>query len=173
MSKAFLKGILVFTCALITYTTHAQRKYEQMGIIFKIPKDWKITDETPEKNAYSFSCEKEGEMESGVVTFAYIGRDLDMNAFLALCMQNAENSANQSDGKNFAWGADTADVKVGDFMAKQVTYNVDFLGLPFSNKILIFKACGNMVMLNTTEATEDHAKNEKGFDIIMNSLSCK
>lgn len=169
MKQAFLLLLSI----LLMHTAHAQRKYEQMGIQFKIPKDWIITEETPEKNAYSFSCEKEGDTESGSVMFAYIGRELDVNAFLALCMQNAENSANLSEGKNFTWGTDTTDVKVGDFIGKQVTYKVDFLGLPFSNKIIIFKACGNMVMLNTTEADEDHAKNEKGFETIMNSLSCK
>jgi hypothetical protein len=169
MKHAFLLLISI----LVVCTTYAQRKYEQMGIKFKVPKDWIITEETPEKNAYSFCCEKEGDTESGSVMFAYIGRDLDMNAFLALCMQNAENSANLSEGKNFTWGTDTTDVKVGDFIARQVTYKVDILGLAFSNKILVFKACGNMVMLNTTEADEDHAKNEKGFDTIMNSISCK
>lgn len=166
-------AFLLIVSILLIHTAHAQRKYKQMGIQFKIPKEWVINDETPEKNAYSFSCEKEGDTESGIVTFFYIGREIDENAFLALCMQNAENSAIQSEGKNFAWGADTTDVKVGDFIAKQVTYKVDFLGLPFSNKILILKACGNMVMLNTTEADEDHAKNEKGFETIMNSISCK
>lgn len=168
MKQAFL---LLFSI-ILAFNAHAQRKYEQMGIEFRIPKDWIITEETPEKNAYSFSCEKEGDTESGIVTFFYIGRDIDVNSFLALCMQNAENSAKMSEGKNFAWGTDTTDVKVGDFIGKQVTYKVDLLNLPFSNKIIVFKACGNMVMLNTTEADEDHAKNVQGFETIMNSLKC-
>ncbi len=170
---------LLWSClvsVIIFFTTsdaNAQKKHEAMGITFKIPSDWIITDEQPESNAISFSCEKEGENESGSISFAYIGRDLDMNAFLALCMQNAENSANISDGKNFAWGKDTTEVAVGDFVARQVTYTVSFLGLAFSNKILVLKACGNMVMLNTTEADEDHDKNKKGFETIMKTFKCK
>ena len=166
----YLLSVLLF---FIPATADAQKWYEQMGITFKIPSGWIINDEQPEKNAYSFSCEKEGDIESGIVSFAYIGRDLDMNAFLALCMQNAENSSRMSDGKNFTWGKDTTEVKVGDFIARQVTYTVSFMGLAFSNKIMVLKACGNMVMLNSTEADEDHKKNKKGFDTIINSLKCK
>lgn len=171
--KLLCGSLLTFIILFSVSNVNAQKKHEQMGITFKIPSDWIITDEQPESNAVSFSCEKEGDNESGSVSFAYIGRDLDMNAFLALCMQNAENSANISDGKNFAWGKDTTEVPVGDFIARQVTYTVSFLGLAFSNKILVLKACGNMVMLNTTEADEDHKKNIKGFETIMKTFRCK
>lgn len=171
--KLLCRGLFSFIMFVSAGDASAQRKYEQMGITFKIPSGWAITDEQPEKNAISFSCEKEGEVESGIVSFAYIGRDLDMNAFLALCMQNAENSANISEGKDFTWGKDTTEVSVGDFIGRQVSYTVYFLGLAFSNKIIVLKACGNMVMLNTTEADEDHAKNEKGFETIMRTFKCK
>lgn len=169
-----MKHLLLFLAIVISATAlHGQDRYDQMGITFKIPKGWGITDVQPEKNAIYFSCEKQGDNESGIISFIYLGVDADLNAFLQLCMQNAENSASMSEGKDFKWGPDTTDAIIGAYTARKVTYTVSYLGLPFSGSIMVYRGCGNMVMLNPQEADEDRKKNKRGFQQILGSIKCR
>ena len=165
--------LLVFVVLFITLPVIAQRKYQQMGVRFKVPSGWKVGNEQPEKNAIYYSAEKEGELESGLVSFVIIGYEFNINSFLQLCMQNIENSARMNEGTNFSWGNDTSNVKVGDFDARKVDYKVWYDALAFTGSVLVFKGCGNMVMINPQGAEEDAEKNRRGFEYIMSTVRCK
>ena len=114
------KLILVVVLLAFAGPLLAQKKYSQMGVRFKVPSGWKVGNEQPDKNAIYYSAEKEGDLESGLVSFVIIGREFDLNSFLVLCMQNIENSAGMNEGTEFTWGKDTTDVKVVDFTARKV-----------------------------------------------------
>jgi hypothetical protein len=161
-----------FLLLLLSVGAFAQRRSEHMGVKFKVPSGWKVGNEQPDKNAIYYSCEKQGDNESGMISFVLIGREFDLNSFLVLCMQNIENSAGMNDGRNFTW-KDTADVKLDEFMAKKVSYAVTYDSLAFSGSVVVFKGCGNMVMINPQGADEDKAKNEKGFETILGTVKCK
>lgn len=167
------KLILVVVLLAFAGPLLAQKKYSQMGVRFKVPSGWKVGNEQPDKNAIYYSAEKEGDLESGLVSFVIIGREFDLNSFLVLCMQNIENSAGMNEGTEFTWGKDTTDVKVGEFTAKKVNYTVAYDKLPFSGSVLVFKGCGNMIMINPQGATEDEPKNRKGFETILKTVKCK
>jgi hypothetical protein len=128
MKKMFFTAMIMLLCTV----AGAQKRYQKMGLKFKVPSGWKVGNEQPEKNAIYYSAEKQGELESGLVSFIIIGYEFDLNSFLLLCTQNIENSANMNEGKNFAWGKDTSEVKLGDFTAKKLDYSVlrssDFFG---------------------------------------------
>ena len=151
----------------------AQRKYAQMGVRFKVPSGWKVGNEQPEKGAIYYSAEKEGDLESGLVSFVLIGYEFDLNSFLQLCMQNIENSATMNEGTDFTWAADTTEVPVGEFTARKVNYTVMYDKLAFSGSVLVFKGCGNMVMINPQGAIEDEPKNKNGFETILRTVKCK
>jgi hypothetical protein len=151
----------------------AQKKYSQMGVRFKVTSGWKVGNEQPEKGAIYYSAEKEGDLESGLVSFVLIGYEFDLNSFLQLCMQNIENSATMNEGTAFTWAADTTDVPVGEFTARKVNYTVMYDKLAFSGSVLVFKGCGNMVMINPQGAVEDESKNRKGFETILATVKCK
>lgn len=167
------KLLILIAAVLCAGIASAQRKYENMGVRFKVPSGWKVGNEQPDKNAIYYNCEKQGDNESGLVSFVIIGNEFDLNSFLLLCMQNAENSAGMNEGKSFAWGSDTTNVKLAEFDAKKVSYSVAYDALRFSGSIYVFKGCGNMIMINTQGADEDKEKNEDGFETILKTVKCK
>ena len=167
--KPFIRLFLTFSFFFLANAVQAQKaSFDQWGIAFDFPKDWKVTDQEDfGGNNYYLAVEKNGNDASGLFMITITPNKIDLEEHIKSFQENISASIP---------GAKTGAVKSGSFgsyTGAMSDYTFSLLGIDHQAVMYCFYVNDKTVLVVTQEANEDHNENEQGFEQIEKSLRIK
>ena len=166
--KNYLLLLLILIYALSTGCKNkaVQKTFNQYGISFNYPSDWKIDDVTDlDESYYYISVEKTGFNSSGIITIIVIEEEIDLVELITDFQENLSSVI-----YNQLKVEDITETQYGQYAAVYSKYTANMIALPHEGRMYAFSANGKTVYIDEEESVKDKEKNAAGFETIRKTL---
>ncbi len=144
-------------------------QFKKAGFSVTCPEGWKITDKDSSADYYTFSLQKKGMEESGLVAITWINDSADLYMTLSEFRKELQNNIVFKNSDIKFWT--DINSRYGKYETLASEYTAKILKVEFMGILHTFHAKGKTYIVLVQEAKNDMAKNRKGFETIESSFN--
>ena len=168
MKKKLSLIVLALICIISSACSSksSPKQFDQFGISFTYPANWKLNKVDDLGGGYYISLEKSGFSSSGLLVIVVMDEEWDLYEYMTIFQEELIEQPVFS-GVNFS---DEYEAWYGEYEGIHTVYTVSVLNMPHEGRQYVFESNGRTVYVCEQEAVEDHSKNLDGFNMVEGSF---